>query len=212
MLLCRTSAVIYRVSSNENIIIINNYKYRESVGNFDSQLIFDSNIYPKTNHNVVAYKNFNLLKNNNRWNFETTNQWITVHSFNISNMFNDKLEIEEAYYAHNINFYAEKNTHIIVLVNGSPVHVSNLSNSDSVFMQLFEKKLFTVKLVILNPSSTIVSIKDHVGNGYKQNAKCWLWFKYKQNNAKSIIYEQHNANQIVIKFNNSHIFNTISSI
>ena len=181
---------MYRVSSTDSVTMINGYKYRESVGNHKSQLVFDSKMYPQTEQEVTKYDKYNLIHNNHWWNLETTQSYIPLYEHNISS----HKELV-AHYAHNIMVQAENDVYISVMVNGNIMHY-NKGTTDSAFITLPKDNWYNIKLALYNPYGTQVSIKSHIGNGYKQNANCWLWYKEKED--ETINYDILNKQKISI--------------
>ena len=185
------SGTVYRISStNENVVVINKHKYRESVGGDQSQLIFESNEHPNTFQNVDEYENYTLVSDNIWWNLITTREHIVLynHTINLdSNTENmpdivdivDMVDMDvDLMYAHNVQLYSKEKIFVSVQINGEQVSLSK-DQIGSVFLKLQYKNVDKINIVlsIINPHKSSVQILSHKGNGYEQNANCWVWYK-----------------------------------
>jgi hypothetical protein len=182
------NGTVYRISStNENVVIVGEHKYRESVGGDQSQLIFESNEHPNTFQNVDEYENYTLVSDNIWWNLITTREHIVLYNHTISLDSNtenmpdivDMVDSDvDLMYAHNVQLYSKEKIFVSVQINGEQVSLSK-DQIGSVFLKLQYKNVDKINIVlsIINPHKSSVQILSHKGNGYEQNANCWVWYK-----------------------------------
>lgn len=194
------TSVIYRIQTYDKSVIINGGKYRESVGNDFSQLIFESNTdiskFQVNAHKITSYEDFQLLgnKQHGEWNIESDSTIVSLYKYHISISSNEKLE--EIYYAHNINFKQNNNVNIIVLVNGNVLH-SIKDFTDSVYLSVpidNDVAYVSIEMFLYNPHNTKIELKSHTGSGYEHNANCWILYKKKRKNNISPQILQNNQN------------------
>lgn len=163
------NAIIYRIHSHIHpVSYMNGHKYRESVGNKNSQIIFDSKKYPITSHFIDEYPEFILLDKYHEWNIVTTNLWIPLYSYNIT-----ELNVKEVIYSHNINYRG--NGEIQLYVNNR-LEYSKTSSSDLLHIDL-PPDTKTIILGISNPNQDKIYLQSYRNKGFTHNANCWVWYK-----------------------------------
>ena len=171
------------VKSNQNIISVNNHKYRESLSYYNnSQFVFNSNKNFKINGNLTRYTNYKLLEKHKRWNIEI-NKYMVLFKYDIvTNQNNGFL-----YYCHNINLKNNNNNvKIIVRVNNKNYWTG--PDKSNILLKIPIEYLMAIETII--ETNGIVELKSSIDNGYTYNADSWIWYKNKN------ILKQYTSNNI----------------